>query len=101
MSVKLKEFASKEHLRAVGHSKGYIFRHALLAEAGVTPSDEFRVLVTARRIVFEYPEPTRKTAIFPRLLSYYLKKKRAKGEKSVVVDEIWPDDGPRGKEHLG
>jgi hypothetical protein len=99
MSVKLKEFATKEHLRAVGHSKGYIFKHDLLAEAGVKPNEEFRVLVSARKIVFEYSEPTQASVIVPRPLSYYLKQ-RVKAEESAVVHEVWPDDAPRGKERL-
>ena len=99
MSVKLKEFAVKEHLRAVGHSKGYIFKHDLLAEAGVKPNEEFRVLVSPRKIVFEYPGPTKTSHIIPRPLSHYLKR-RAKGEGPVMPNEIWPDDGPRGKEAL-
>ena len=99
MGVKLKEFAAKEHLRAVGHSKGYIFKHDLLAEAGVKPSEEFRVLVSPRKIVFEYPELTQASRIVPRPLSYYLKQ-RVKGDASVTPNEIWPDDGPRGKERL-
>jgi hypothetical protein len=99
MGVRLKEFAAKEHLRAVGHSKGYIFKHDLLAEAGVKPNEEFRVLVSSRKIVFEYPEPTQTSRIVPRPLSYYLKQ-RAKSKETEAVDEIWPDDEPRGKERL-
>ena len=99
MGAKLKEFAAKEHLRAVGHSKGYIFKHDLLAEAGVEPSEEFRVLVSTRKIVFEYQEPTKVTTIVPRPLSYYLKK-RVAGDAPTTTDEIWSDDAPRGKERL-
>jgi hypothetical protein len=99
MSVKLKEFASKEHLRAVGHSKGYIFKNDLLAEAGVKPNEEFRVLVSARKIVFEYAEPAQANVVVPRPLSYYLKQ-QIKDEPSAEVNEIWPDDAPRGKERL-
>ncbi len=100
MGTKWKEFAAKEHLRAVGHSKGYIFKNDLLAEAGVTPSEEFRVLVTARKIIFEYPEPENAGPVVPRPLSYYLKK-RVAAEVPTQADEIWPDDAPRGKERLG
>lgn len=100
MSVKMKEFATKEHLRAVGHSKGYIFKHDLLAEAGVKPSEEFRVLVSARKIIFEYPKPAKSGVIVPRPLSYYLRQ-RVKVDEPTVTNEIWPDDAPRGKERLG
>jgi hypothetical protein len=100
MGSKVKEFAAKENLRAVGRSKGYIFKHDLLTEAGVKPTDEFRVLVTARKIIFEYPEPEKLSPIVPRPLSCYLKKRVAE-KASARADEIWPDDAPRGKERLG
>jgi hypothetical protein len=69
MSTKLKEFAAREHLRVVGHAKGSIFKHDLLAQAGVKPDDVFRVLVTDGKIVFEDPEPTDAPVIVPRPLS--------------------------------
>lgn len=99
MSTKLKEYAPHEHLSAVGNSKGFIFRNDLLVEAGVKPSETFRVLVSARKIIFEYPKQPRAGKITPRPLSYYLKK-RTKGRGPMAVTEIWPDDAPRGKERL-
>jgi antitoxin component of MazEF toxin-antitoxin module len=99
MSTKLKEFASQAHLCAVGNSKGYIFRHNLLAEAGVKPSEAFRVLIADRKIIFEYPKLPNASTVVPRPLSFYLKQ-RVKGTEPAVVDEIWSDDAPRGKERL-
>jgi hypothetical protein len=100
MSAKLKEFTAEAHLSAVGNSKGYIFKHDLLAEAGVKPGEAFRVLVTTRKIIFEYTKTPRAGKIVPRPLSYYLKP-RKKGAEPVAASEIWPDDAPRGKEALG
>ena len=99
MSTKLKEFEAHAHLSAVGNSKGFIFRNDLLAEAGVKPSEEFRVLVADRKIIFEYPKQPTADKITPRPLSYYLKK-HTKSQESVTATEIWPDDEPRGKERL-
>lgn len=99
MSTKVKEYATREHLRKLGNSKGYIFRNDLLVEAGVEPSDAFRILVTDRKIIFEYPKPPKPGIVVPRPLSFYLKK-RVKGETPATVNEIWPDDAPRGKERL-
>jgi hypothetical protein len=100
MSAKLKEFTAEAHLSAVGNSKGYIFKNDLLAEAGVKPNEAFRVLVTARKIIFEYPKSRRSGKIVPRPLSYYLRQ-RTKRAEPVVANEIWPDDAPRGREALG
>lgn len=100
MSTKVKEFAARAHLCAVGNSKGYIFRNDLLAEAGVKPGEKFRVLVSDRKIIFEYPKPAKAGAVVPRPLSYYLKR-RIRTAEPETVQEIWPDDAPRGGEHLG
>ena len=99
MGTKLKEFSSHAQLSAVGNSKGFIFRNDLLAEAGVKSGEKFRVLVTARKIIFEYPKQPRTKNIVPRPLSYYLKRP-AKGQAPMAATEIWPDDAPRGKERL-
>ena len=99
MVIKLKEFAAKEHLRAVGHSKCYIFKHDLLAEAGVKPSDEFRVLVSVRKILLECPKHSRARAIVPRPLSFYLKR-RVKAKAPVSISEVWPDVAPHGNERI-
>jgi len=99
MGAKFKEFAAQAQLCAVGNSKGYIFRNALLAEAGVKPGEQFRVLVSDRKIIFEYLKPAKDNAIVPRPLSFYLKQ-RLKSNPPAVSDEVWPDDEPRGKERL-
>jgi antitoxin component of MazEF toxin-antitoxin module len=99
MSTKMKEYATREHLRKLGNSKGYIFRHDLLVEAGVKPGDGFRILVTDHKIIFEYPKPPKPNMVVPRPLSFYLKK-RVKGEELAAANEIWPDDAPRGRERL-
>lgn len=99
MAAKLNVFTAQARLCAVGNSKGYIFRKALLAEAGVEPEEKFRILVSDRRIVFEYLKPEKANVVVPRPLSFYLKK-RPKGRAPAATNEIWPDDGPRGNERL-
>lgn len=99
MSARLKEYAPHARLSAVGNSKGFIFRNDLLAEAGVKSGEEFRILVTTRKIIFEYSVQRRAGRIVPRPLSFYLKK-QAKGRELKAANEIWPDDGLRGRERL-
>lgn len=99
MSAKLKEFAARARLCAVGNSKGFIFRNALLAEAGVESGELFRILVTDRKIIFVYPKPAKANTVVPRPLSFYLKQ-RLRNSQPTVSNEVWPDDGPRGKERL-